>query len=337
MMPSIDKSFHSIVAALKRLRRPAARLLQPGKSDAAIAEVAALLPFKLTKELVELFRTTNGTDAKQGSTLDDLSFFPGYYLLSLEDAVSEYRKVKRERQWKKGWFPFFANGAGDYYVVSCEPATQGVIGFLRGEPDQPVEYASVTAMFATLAKCFEEGAFYTKKREFEIDDDKHRHIAMSLNPGVALWEQEAAEEAEAARDAEAAAMAVEASKFVLKKRNALEALALFEKALAVPDQQGFAYVNALCAVTLAAEQGLKVEPERIRRLLDVCLAQKDLHGDGHFNAALCFMILGEPDRAIASLKQAKRKGLKLKAHLADPLLVPLTTDKRFMALVKASN
>jgi hypothetical protein len=192
-------------------------------------------------------------------------------LLSLEDAVSEYRKMRRASQWKKGWFPFFANGAGDYYVVSCAPAARGVIGFLRGEPDQPVEYASVTAMFATLATCFDEGALYTKKRDFIIDDEKHSHIAIALNPGVALWEQEQAEEAEAGRDAEAAEMAVKGSNLLLKKRNVLEALALLEKALAVPDQQQFAYVNALSAVILASEKGLRVEPERIRRLIDVCL------------------------------------------------------------------
>lgn len=336
MNTPIEGSFRAIVARLERLRRPAARLLQPGLSRAAIAAVETTLPFKLTKELGELYATANGTRAKRGATLDELSFFPGYHLLSLEVAARQYRTMRQARQWKNGWFPFFASGAGDYYVVSCAPPSRGVIGFLHGEPDQLVEYASVTTMFATLAKCFEKGAFFVKRRAFTIDDEKHRRIAMELNPGLERWAKEEAEAAEAARDAEAARMAVRASNLVLKKQKVLEAFDLFEKALAVPDQQGFAYVNALYAVILASEKKLRVEPARIRRMLDVCLAQKNLHGDGHLNAAFCFMLLGEKGSAITSLQKAKKKGVELKKHLAEPALAPLSTDQRFIALAKAS-
>jgi len=336
MKPSIEKSFRAIVRTLEQFGRPLVRLLRPGLSRSAIAAVERKLPFKLTKELVELYSTTNGTAEKRGATGDELSFFPGYQLLSLESAASEYRKMRRAPQWKKGWFPFFANGAGDYYLVSCAPPARGVIGFLRGEPEQPVEYESVTAMFATLAACFEKGAFLVKKRELVVDDEKQRRIAIRLNPTVKAWAAEEAEEAEAARAAGAERMAVKASNLVLKKRNVLEALALFEKALAVPDQQPFAYVNSLDAVILASEKKLRLEPARIRKLLDVCLAQKNLHGDGHVNAAFCFMLLGENGKALTSLENAKKKRIKLKAHLAEPAFLPLSTDKRFVALVKSS-
>jgi hypothetical protein len=46
------------------------------------------------------------------------------------------------------------------------------------------------------------------------------------------------------------------------------------------------------------------------------------------------MLLDEQDRAITSLKQAKKKGVKLKDYITEALLVPLATDKRFIALVK---
>ena len=318
------------------MRRPAAQLLRPGLSRAAIAAVEAPLPFKLTRDLVSLYLTTNGPAAKRGATLDDLSFFPGYQLLSLEDAASAYRSMRKAPQWKRGWFPFFANGAGDYYAVSCDTRSRGVIGFLRGEPDQPVEYTSVPAMFATLAACFTRGAFFVKKGVFSIDDEKHRRIAIELNPGVVSWAEEEAEEAEVARQAVADKMALAASRLCQKKQRPLDALALFEKVVEVPDQQQFVYVNALFAIILAVEKKHRVAPARIQRMLDVCLAQKDLHGDGYLNAAFCFMALGEKEKALTSLEKARRKGVKLKLQLAEPAFAPLSSEKRFIALVKSS-
>jgi cell wall assembly regulator SMI1 len=332
---SIAETFSAIVASLERLRRPAARLLQPGLTRPQIATIEARLPFKLTRELVSLYRTTNGTPLKKGSTVDQLSFFPGYYLLSLEDAATEYRQKRSAPQWKKGWFPLFANGAGDYYAVPCAPTSPGVIGFLRGEPDQPVEYASVTSMFATLAECFATGAFFVRKGDFGIDDDKHRRVAIKLNPRLALWEAEAAEEAEAARHAEALKVATQASNLLLKKQKPLQALSMFEKVVDVPDHPQWVYVNALSAVILAFEKG-PVEPARIRHMLKVCLAQEGLHPDIHVNAGFCWMALGEKDKCIASLQMAKRKGAEnMKVHLAEPVFAPLATDRRFMALVKS--
>jgi len=60
MNSPIERSFRVRVARLERLRRPVARLLQPGLSRAAIAALETTLPFKLTKELVELYETANG-------------------------------------------------------------------------------------------------------------------------------------------------------------------------------------------------------------------------------------------------------------------------------------
>ena len=165
MLLSIEASLGSIVAHLARLRLPSARLLQPGLSRKAIAKVEETLPFKLTPELVTLYRVANGTRVNGRPRLDEVELFPGYSLLSLEDAVRERKRRAGSSQWKKSWFPVFANNAGDYYVVSCGAGPRRVVGFLRGEPEQLVEYASLRAMFATIAECFAKGAFFVKKRE----------------------------------------------------------------------------------------------------------------------------------------------------------------------------
>ena len=331
---SINECVQEIAEWLERLHRPAAKLLQAGLSSAEIARVQATLPFKLTAELRALYRASNGVQLKPRTTLNELQVIPGYYLLSLSDAAREYRQQQGAPQWRKGWFPIFANGAGDYYLVPCAPASRGVIGFLRGEPEQPIEYASVTAMFQTFAQCFAQGAFYVKRRDFTIDDDKHRQIAIKLNPRVRLWREEEEEAAEAARNAEEQRLRMATARLIQKKKP-LEALPLFEQLVEIPEQESSTYVNALYTMICAIEQGA-VKPARIRRMLTTCLAQKSLHGDAFLNAAFCWIALGKKDECIANLQKAKSKRVDLRPHLGEKLFAPLATDKRFLALKKSA-
>jgi tetratricopeptide (TPR) repeat protein len=334
MMPSIADSLVVIVAHLTRLRRPVARVLQPGLSRSEIAKVEASHSLALSPELVALYRRTNGASVNTGDDLDKLHLFPGYYLLSLKDAARAYRQQRRSSRWKADWFPFFANDAGDYYAVSCaRKGSPGVIGFLLGEPDQPVEYASLRAMLATLAACFAERAFFVTKGDLAVDDDKHLQIATRLNPGVSFWTQEEEAAVEADRNAAAYQLAVKATK--LSQTKPLEALAMFEKAVLVPDHAPWVYVNALYAVNVAFEKR-GVESSRIRRMLDICLQQQRPHADLILNAAFAWMAIGESDKCIEYLKKARSKGVELKKHLVSKLFAPLHADKRFIALQKST-
>lgn len=209
-------SVQATIAHLVRLRRPVARLIQPGLPRAAIGKRAAVLPFPLRPDLVALYGFKNGTAAKLGASIDDLWFFPGFIWLSLEAAIEEYRGRQRSRRWRRSWFPVFADGAGGYLVVSCDPADgPGVVGFETGEPESEVEYVSLAAMFETLATCFAEGAFFVdSKKGFEIDDDKHRRVAIRLNPSLDFWTQEEGAAAERRRQEEAAELAKEAARLL---------------------------------------------------------------------------------------------------------------------------
>jgi cell wall assembly regulator SMI1 len=92
---SIIRSLRTIEAHLARLRRPVMQLLQPGLSREQIEKHEAKLQFKLTPDLVNLYRVRNGTAAREGDIIDDLWFFPGFYLLSLEEAVQTSRQRRR--------------------------------------------------------------------------------------------------------------------------------------------------------------------------------------------------------------------------------------------------
>src|SRR5262245_20942895 len=191
-MPDMIANLDRIVAHLRRLERRAPDLLQPPLSLKEIQSTESKLPFSLTEELATIYQWRNGTKAESGELLEFLYFFPGFYFLSLEEAVRNYEETEDAPQWKKGWFPLFANGAGDFYVVPCKKkktSASEIIGFLHGEPEQTAEYESLDAMIQTIEACFRQGAFFVDDDDtMEIDDDKHQEIAHRYNPTIPEWQ-----------------------------------------------------------------------------------------------------------------------------------------------------
>jgi hypothetical protein len=185
-------SLNNILGHLQRLDRPVVELIQPPLAPHEIATLAARFPFALTRELETLYQWRNGTLDLTGELLQNLSFFPGFYLLSLEEAAEIYQEREGSEQWRRSWFPLFADGAGDFYVVACALSrleTSEVIGFIHGEPEQTVEYESVTSMMQTLERAYAQGAFFVDEdNALDIDDDLHREIARRFNPTVEEWQ-----------------------------------------------------------------------------------------------------------------------------------------------------
>jgi hypothetical protein len=191
-MPDMTSNLDRIVAHLRRLERRAPDLLQPPLSLRQIQLAESKLPFSLTGELETIYQWRNGTKADAGELLEFLYFFPGFYFLSLEEAIEKYEESEDAPQWKKGWFPLFANGAGDFYIVPCKKkkiASSEIIGFLHGEPEQTAEYESLDTMIQTIEACFRQGAFFVDDDDtMEIDDDKHQIIAHKFNPTIPEWQ-----------------------------------------------------------------------------------------------------------------------------------------------------
>ena len=86
----------------------------------------------------------------------------------------------------------FADGGGDFYPACCgseKKETAEIIGFIHGEPQQPVEYESLAAMIKTIDACYAEGAFFVDEdNTLEIDDNLHREIAHRFNPEIPEWQ-----------------------------------------------------------------------------------------------------------------------------------------------------
>lgn len=181
-----------VVEHLRRLGRSVPDLLQRPLANDELQMWAARFPFPLTRELEVIYTWRNGTMASEDDFLEDIYLFPGFYLLSIEEAHLTFLERKDAPQWREGWFPLFADGAGDFYVVPCggqKTDSSVVIGFLHGEPEQIVEYESIAAMVATLEAAFAEKAFYVDQNDgsMEIDDEKYSQIASRFNPRITEW------------------------------------------------------------------------------------------------------------------------------------------------------
>jgi cell wall assembly regulator SMI1 len=191
--PRLVRALDEVASHLARLGSTAARLLRPGLSPPAIAQEESKLPFRLTEEIRAVYRWRDGVRAADGKVMADLWFFPGFYLPCLEDAVQEFRDRRFGAQWRKGWFPLFADGGGDFYNVPCtkQPMDSApVIRFRHGEPDQSVEFLDVTTMIETLADSYSQGAFFLDPDGvLDLNDDAYARIARQHNPGVDAWQR----------------------------------------------------------------------------------------------------------------------------------------------------
>jgi hypothetical protein len=139
----------------------------------------------LHADVVQLYRWRNGTRVSQDYLLNEHYFTPGYYLLSLDDALHACDMLTANTGWQKGWFPILTSGGGDYYGV--EDANGGhVIHHMLESLRYPVKYLSLTTMMQTVAQCYESGAYYLDNRGFfVVDADAERVIARQFNAGVA--------------------------------------------------------------------------------------------------------------------------------------------------------
>lgn len=190
MKNDLSASLASIEAALQRLdRQTLLRSLQAGLSAEAVQSSLGAVGLSATSELEALYVWRNGTSTAGGVTLDDIHLFPGFYLLSIEDAIANYRAFVADPRWRSGWLPIFANGGGDFYVLDLGSLSARPMRHFRiEESEHPIEFTSLRAMLATLATAFERGIFFVDSNGYlEMDDLVFGELAAELNHDVDWW------------------------------------------------------------------------------------------------------------------------------------------------------
>lgn len=190
MIEDVVASLVSIESALQNLGRTVLlRSLQPGLSAEAVQGALVKAGLTASPELELVYGWRNGTSTARVAAVDDIHLFPGFYFLSLEDAIANYRAFVADSRWSKGWLPIFANGGGDFYVVDLTSAAASSVRHFRiDESEHPVEFSSLAAMLMTLAQAFSDEVFFVDSSGYlEMDDRVFGNLAAELNPDVDWW------------------------------------------------------------------------------------------------------------------------------------------------------
>lgn len=187
--PLIDSLDH-ILEWHRQNETPVARLIQPGLSEDEILSKLKALPFKLTREFVELYKWRNGVSA--GAQGDGASFFEYHHFLPLDEALDGFQisyPIMKEFYELTDWIQVFQDPAGDGYGLSggAQTAEQApVVLLFEGEGVQVV-FESLTKMMETVLASLKEGAMTWQDGELETDFFAWGEIAHRLNPGIKYW------------------------------------------------------------------------------------------------------------------------------------------------------
>ena len=188
-MGNITQLLDEIEKCLQQLNHPCVDHLNPGITSLKIQELFEEIPLQPNQDLRALYIWRNGTKDSEGITLGELAFFPGFYLMSLEESIQTYMELGARDVWNKFWFPIFASGGGDFYAMNLPPEAQGqILGFYVFEEDPQIEYLSLKSMLTTLKACYEQGIIFRNEQGYlDMDYRKHAEIAHEINPDVKMW------------------------------------------------------------------------------------------------------------------------------------------------------
>lgn len=152
--------------------------LQAGLSYQEIEEKVKDLPFRLTREVYELYQWHNGMID------EDSSFFYDYRFLSLEEAL-EVQKIVSDNYGfilPFGWFPIFEFENDGFAIVCAEEITESspILNYTLSEE---IRYSSLTNMMRCIAECYETGAYYIDEScDFKKDDILANSILQKYEP-----------------------------------------------------------------------------------------------------------------------------------------------------------
>ena len=188
-METIIQLLNEIEESIQQLNHPCVDHLNPGITSLKIQELFEEIPLQPNQDLHALYAWRNGSKDSEGVTLGEQAFFPGFYLMSLEESIQTYLELIETDTWDKSWFPIFASGGGDFYAMNLAPEAQGqILGFYVFEEEAQVEYRSLESMLTTFKVCYEQGVIFRNEQGYlEMDYRKHAEIAHEMNPDVKMW------------------------------------------------------------------------------------------------------------------------------------------------------
>ena len=188
-METITQLLNEIEKSLQQLDHSCVEHLNSGITSLKIQELFEEIPLQPNQDLRALYTWRNGSEDSEEITLGELAFFPGFYLMSLEESIQTYLELIETDAWDKSWFPIFASGGGDFYAMNLAPEAQGqILGVYVYEEEPQVEYRSLKSMLTTLKVCYEQGIIFRNEQGYlDMDYRKHAEIAHDINPDLKIW------------------------------------------------------------------------------------------------------------------------------------------------------
>lgn len=191
----IKKISEKIVNWLDEDGRHFSFLLNDPLEKEEIDSLTSNLPIKLPEELKQFYQWHNGTVNEKGYTYNMISFFPGFFFISLNEAIGYYNTFIRDDRWAESWFPVFGNGGGDFFVIKCSKNVElkqaEILGFMLDFDETEVEYLTLTKMLETIYFCYLEGAYYLDENDnLKTNLKKEATIANRMNPNLDRWKNE---------------------------------------------------------------------------------------------------------------------------------------------------
>lgn len=190
MTEDLSSPLATIEAAILRLdRKVLARSLRKGLAAEAVRSRLSAAGLTSSGEIESLYGWRNGTSTDGVAAVDDIHLFPGFYLLSLEDALANHRAFASDPRWKAAWLPILTNGGGDFYVLDLSSSADHPVRHFRiDESEHPIEVGSLRALLMTVATAFDRGVIFVDPSGYlEMDDLVFGELAAELNPDIGWW------------------------------------------------------------------------------------------------------------------------------------------------------
>src|SRR3954452_20046320 len=105
MKPNIEALVDRIFDHLKQRDALIATRRRAGLDRAYVDEAVRSVGLKAPADLLDLYSYCDGTATSEKDVLGRIQIFPGFYWMSLEDALSSYRGVSRSEKWNSAWLP----------------------------------------------------------------------------------------------------------------------------------------------------------------------------------------------------------------------------------------
>lgn len=144
-----------LLQRLQDLGRPVVHQLRPGVS-ASDLDGAGIQP----QDVRDWFGWRDGVAEAPGQTQGSVSVIPGYWPVSLTEALQMQPTYQGDPALGDSWIPLLTSGGGDIYAaVWKEDSVPSVAGVLLGEMTE-IEFPTIEVMLDVFLACFDQGAYF---------------------------------------------------------------------------------------------------------------------------------------------------------------------------------